>query len=508
MGVVGEFFEEEEEAFHGLDFAVAGEAAADEVDFVEGVVGEEEFFAAGAGTKDVDGGVDEVFGEFAVEDEFHVSGAFEFLEDGVVGFGVGVDEGGAEDGEGAGFAGVASGGEESAGHFEGAGHDAAGLDAAAAGLAFVSAHLVVVGSGEAGDGVHEEEDVLSALDESFGAFDAEFGEAAMVAGRFVVGGGVDFGVGALALELGDFLGSFVDEADHEVEGFLVEFLDGFGDVEEEGGFAGARRGDDESALAATDGGEDVDDAGGEAVGGGFEADAFAWEDGFEFFEVGMVAGFVDGEVVEGVDGDELRSAVALLGFALDELAGAKGGGLNEVGGDEDVFAGLFVVAFSDAEEAEAFGGAFEEASDVEGVAGEFAGLAGIVVAIAVVVSLAVSVPATVVTFAVAIAVTVVVAVVAASTDATAFDATHGAAFVVGGDVFGVFVFDTNGGFGRGFGVLSGLFHVVRDREDFPRRLFWGGPFFRSSGFFGRGSVVVVGGNLGGFVGHNFSWGFC
>ncbi len=46
--VVGEFFEEEEEAFHGLQGAMSGEAATDEVDLVEQMFGEEQFLAASA----------------------------------------------------------------------------------------------------------------------------------------------------------------------------------------------------------------------------------------------------------------------------------------------------------------------------------------------------------------------------------------------------------------------------------------------------------------------------
>ena len=43
LRVVGELLEEEEEAFHGLDRAMAGQSAADQVDLVEDVLGQEIF---------------------------------------------------------------------------------------------------------------------------------------------------------------------------------------------------------------------------------------------------------------------------------------------------------------------------------------------------------------------------------------------------------------------------------------------------------------------------------
>jgi hypothetical protein len=92
--VVVVFAHDLEEALDGFQGAVAGEAAADEVDFFELLGGEEECFAAGAAFEDVDGGVDVGLGDFAVDDELPVSGAFEFQEDEVVAFVVGFEEGG------------------------------------------------------------------------------------------------------------------------------------------------------------------------------------------------------------------------------------------------------------------------------------------------------------------------------------------------------------------------------------------------------------------------------
>ena len=70
--------------------------------------------------------------------------------------------------------------------------------------------------------------------------------------------------GHAALEVGDFLGALVDEQDHDVALGMI-FEDAEGDVAEEGGLAGAGRGDDEAARAFADGAEEIDDARGHAA---------------------------------------------------------------------------------------------------------------------------------------------------------------------------------------------------------------------------------------------------
>ena len=150
--------------------------------------GEEEFLASGAAFEDIDGGVDVLLCDAAVEDEFHVACAFEFLEDEFVGAAVGFDEGCGDDGEGACFAGIAGCGEEAAGAFEGASVDAAGETAF---TAAVAADGVIEGAGEPCDGVEEHEDVFAGFDETACAFDGELGDAEVFAGVAVVVAGHD-----------------------------------------------------------------------------------------------------------------------------------------------------------------------------------------------------------------------------------------------------------------------------------------------------------------------------
>ena len=111
LRIGGELAQEEEQALHGLRRAVAGEGAANDVDFLHHPSGEDELLTAGATAQNVDRGVDVHFCNAAVEHELHVAGALELLEDELVHTRVGFDEGGGQDGEGAGGAGVACGGE-------------------------------------------------------------------------------------------------------------------------------------------------------------------------------------------------------------------------------------------------------------------------------------------------------------------------------------------------------------------------------------------------------------
>jgi hypothetical protein len=243
-------------------------------------------------------------------------------------------------------------------------------DAAGAGAAPAIVHRVVVGSGEAGDRIHQQEHILAGLDEAFGAFDCELGDAAVVARLLVVGACVNFRSWQCAAEFGDFLRAFIDKQDHEVDRLVVFLAHGFGHVEQEGGFARAWWRNDESALAATDGRHDIDDAGGEAFGRGFEADAFGRIDRLEFVEVRELRGFFGRCAVDGGDFDELGTARAFLVVAVDPLANAQVVFADAFRRDEDIVAGLFEIFVGYAQEAETFGCEFEHAIDGDFWSGE------------------------------------------------------------------------------------------------------------------------------------------
>src|SRR5690349_3839881 len=88
-----EFLHEEEQALDGFNGLVAGEAAADDADLVQVGLGQKQFFAAGPTLEDIDGRVDALVADLAIEDELHVAGALELLEDELIHAAVGLDEG-------------------------------------------------------------------------------------------------------------------------------------------------------------------------------------------------------------------------------------------------------------------------------------------------------------------------------------------------------------------------------------------------------------------------------
>lgn len=78
---------------------MACEGAADEVDFLELEGVEKKLLAASAALEDVDSGVDVHLRDAAVEDELHVAGAFELLEDEVIHAAVGLYQSRSQDSE-------------------------------------------------------------------------------------------------------------------------------------------------------------------------------------------------------------------------------------------------------------------------------------------------------------------------------------------------------------------------------------------------------------------------
>lgn len=143
---------------------------------------------------------------------------------------------------------------------------------------------------------------------------------------------------------------------------LVVFLaDGLRHVEEERGFPGARGRDDESALSATDGGDDIHDTGGVAVGSGFKSDALVRVDRLELVEMRERGGFLWGDAVYGIDSNKLRAAVTGLVLAVEPLAVAQCVAADEFWGNENIFLCLLEVRFREAEETETFGGELEDA---------------------------------------------------------------------------------------------------------------------------------------------------
>jgi len=338
---------------------VTGQSATDDVDLVHVLGREEQLFATRSGEEDVDRGVDALVADLAVENELHVAGTLELLEDEVIHAAVGLDQGGGHDGEGAGLLGVAGCGEEFARDLHGAGVHAAAHGAASAAL------CVVEGTADTGQGVHEDEDVLPLLDQALGTVDGDLGDAGVAAEIAVVRAGVEFGLRDGAADFRNLFGTLVDQQDDEFH-LGVVLHDGIGDVLKEGGLAGAGRRHDESALALADWRHEIDDAGGEALGDGLELDALVGTDGGQFLEVGDV--HVLGRILSlDLGGPEkLDASGSATGLSLDKHAVAQVELTDHLGGDEDVVLGGGVSALGLAEESEALARDLDHALGVGG----------------------------------------------------------------------------------------------------------------------------------------------
>ena len=173
----------------------------------------------------------------------------------------------------------------------------------------------VVGAGEAGDAVQQDDDILAVFHQPLGPLQGQFGHAALLFHRLVEGGGKNVAVNGPP-HVGDLLGAFADE-DHHQDRLGHIFGDAVGDLLQDGGLAGLGGRDDEAPLAQADGGEEVHHAGGQVDAVGFQHDLPLREYGGQVFELGPVAGvnLVGFLAVDPFDPHQAEVAFTLLGRA-------------------------------------------------------------------------------------------------------------------------------------------------------------------------------------------------
>ena len=124
-----------------------------------------------------------------------------------------------------------------------------GLQAAGHDLAGVGRERVV-GAGQAGDRVEQDDDVLALLDQAAGLLADHLGAVHVALRRLVEGRGDDLALG-VAPEIGDLLGPLVDQQQDQL-GLRAVLRDRIGDVLQQDGLARARRRHDQPALAEAD----------------------------------------------------------------------------------------------------------------------------------------------------------------------------------------------------------------------------------------------------------------
>src|SRR5579875_748717 len=316
--------------------AVAGQGVehpAQLPDLLELVAVEEQLLVAGGRAVDLDGRVDAALGQPPVEAQLHVAGALELLEYDLVHAAARLHQGGGQDGEGTALLHVAGGAEELLGRVQGAGVDATRHDPPGGGLG------QVVGAGQAGDAVEDDDHVAAQLHQAAGPFDGQLGDVGVLLGGPVEGGGDDLTLDRPA-HVGHLFGPFVDEEDHQVHVWVVA-LDGVGNLLENARLSRFGRRHDETPLALADGRYEVHDArrqvGG--VAGDLQAQALVGKQGGEALELGPVAGIVGvhaGDVVHPHQGGVLLIAARRAGRTFYVVALAEGEAANLADGDVHV----------------------------------------------------------------------------------------------------------------------------------------------------------------------------
>src|SRR5688572_30346439 len=93
------FLHEHEQTLDGFSRFMAREAPADQVDFLKLPRLHEKLFPARAGKEDIDGWINALITDLAIEHHLHVAGAFELLEDQLIHAAAGFDQRGGHNGE-------------------------------------------------------------------------------------------------------------------------------------------------------------------------------------------------------------------------------------------------------------------------------------------------------------------------------------------------------------------------------------------------------------------------
>jgi len=259
------FAEAAEQKLHGLNGGKRAENLAQDPNAAQLVGREKEFVLTRAGALNVDGWEHALIGEAAIEIDFHVAGALEFLKDDVVHAAAGVDQSGGDDGERAAFFDVAGRGKEAARALQGVGINTAAED-------FTGRRCDgVIGAGEAGNGVQEDNDIALVLDETLGFFREPFRRPECGAGRLIEGELMTSPLHG-ALHVRDFFRTLVDEEHDQSHVRMIDVTELAMDcsimvLPVRGGRI------DQPALTLADGQRRFENAAGEVLLGGFHFEA-------------------------------------------------------------------------------------------------------------------------------------------------------------------------------------------------------------------------------------------
>ena len=250
--------------------------------------------------------------------QLHVARALEFLEDDVVHAAAGLDERRRQDGDRAAFLDVSCGTEKLLGLVQRRRVQTAGQRAPAGRL-----HQVVRPR-QAGDGIHQDDDVLAVLHEPLRPGQHHLRHLHVV-GRLLVERGVDHLALDLALHVRDLLGPLVDQQ-HDQLRVHVLVLDGLRDLLQQRRLAGLRRGNDQPALTLPDRRHQVGEPHGQRAAAVLQADALGGIDGRQVGEIPAADGDAGLVVVDRLDVEQRAETLVVAGLsrnAADLVAGLQ-----------------------------------------------------------------------------------------------------------------------------------------------------------------------------------------
>ena len=331
-----------------------GEAATDEINFLQLPRLQQQLLAPRAGEEDIDCGINALVADLAIEHQLHVSRAFELLENQLVHAAAGFDQSGRHNRERARFFRVARRRENLARNFHRARVNAATHGAAAA------AGRVVKRARGAGDGIEQNEDVLPGFDQALGALDRELRDPRVALDIGVAGARHDLGRGTIAAKIGDFLRPLIHQKNDELH-LRVILGHGVGDVMQQRGFSRARRSDDEPALAHAERRHHIHDARRITLGNGFEFDPLVGIDRGQFFKRNQALILCRLFVVNFIQPHQLRPAIPAARLALNPHSVAQGEAPHDLGRDKNILRRLDEIAFRIAQETEALAGNLDDA---------------------------------------------------------------------------------------------------------------------------------------------------
>ena len=185
-------------------------------------------------------------------------------------------------------------------------------------------HDGVVGARQTRDRVEQDDDVALVLDQALGLFDHHFGDLHVAGGRLVKGRRDDFALDR-ALHVGDFFRALVDEQDDQHD-FRMVRRDRVGDGLQQHRLAGARRRDDQAALAFAERRQQIHDAGADVLAHRLQLDALLRIKRREVVEEDLVARLFGRLEVDGFDLDQREIFLALVRrtyLAADGVAGLE-----------------------------------------------------------------------------------------------------------------------------------------------------------------------------------------